>query len=93
MFHHLGISQKNLIRELFIFLCMNIMANIVQEGHGLLRKFVTICMVLYVNNYLSRHVKIYMIICIDYMFTTNATKNQLVQQILSIVVLYKMIKL
>ena len=57
----------------------------VQLVYGFMIQFVIIFMVLYLNNYLSHHVNIYMILCVDYMLTTNVKKCQLMLQIFMLV--------
>ena len=48
---------------------MNSVNNGVQEGHGLMIHFFIILVALYLVNYLSRSVKIDMILCVDCMLT------------------------
>ena len=50
-------------------------------------------MALYLRNYLLHHLKIDMILCVDYMLMANVNKIQLVQQILMVVGLYKKIQI
>ena len=53
-------------RSNMIFLCMNMMKNGVQEGHGLMIQFFRVLMALYSDNSLSHNIKIDMILCVTW---------------------------
>ena len=53
---------------------MNSMNNGVQECNILMIQFVRTFMSLYLRNYLSQHVKIHMLLCVDYMLTKNVKR-------------------
>ena len=71
-----------------ILMCMNNMNNVVQEGYGLMRNIFKVFMDLYFSNYLSQHVKIDIILCVNEMTTTNVSTSLMVQQIFIMVGLY-----
>ena len=64
-----------------------------QEVHGLMRKLSRLYTALYSSNYLSQHVKIDMMLCVDYMLTKNVNTSPLVQQIFVVFGLYHKIQL
>ena len=72
---------------------MNSMNNCVQEDCGLMRQFIIIFMAPHLRNSLSYHVKIDMILCVDYMITTKIKKIPLVQHICMVVILYRKIQM
>ena len=72
---------------------MNSMVIGVQENHGLIRQFVRFFMVLYLRNSLSQQAKIDIILCVDYMLTTNIKRIQLVQYIYVLINIYQAIQM
>ena len=75
------------------FLVMDIMNNVVQEIHVLIRKFARVFMALYFINYLSQHNKIDIILCVDYMPTTKVIISLLEQHMFMLFRLCQKIKL
>ena len=93
MFHHVGISWMIEAEDQYNFSMEDNTKNGLKEGHGLMRQCFRVFMEIYLRNYLSQHVNVDLILCVDCRPTANEITSPLAQHLFMAVGLYQNIQL